>query len=67
MAIGSDGEIGVTFSRWGDMDQASRWAWYAFMRTQWGPDLHGGHAKLCYPVPERIQHHHETSWCDVLT
>jgi hypothetical protein len=54
MAIGSDGEIGVSFSRWGDMDETSRKAWFKFMQEEWGEDLHGKYAKLCFPDPAKI-------------
>lgn len=46
MAIGSGAEIGVTFSRWGDMDEKSRQAWFDYMRKTWGSDLVGGYATL---------------------
>ena len=49
MAIGSDGEIGVVFARWGDMDEASRQAWYRFMRTEWHANLMAGYATICQP------------------
>lgn len=49
MAIGSDAEIGVVFTRWGEMDAQSRLAWFARMRDEWGSDLVGGYGKVCYP------------------
>ena len=50
MAIGSDGEIGVTFTRWGDMDDFSKLMWFQHMQLMWGPDLLGGYAILVYPT-----------------
>lgn len=52
-AIGSDPELGVLFARWGDMDDSSRAAWFARMRADWGADLLGGYARLCFPRPLR--------------
>ena len=49
MAIGSEAEIGVEFSRWGEMNNASRQAWFNFMQTNWGPDLMGNYGTLGYP------------------
>jgi hypothetical protein len=46
MAIGSDPEIGMTFARWGDMDNAARAAWFRHIQTHWGADLLGGYATL---------------------
>jgi hypothetical protein len=65
VAIGSGGEIGVTFARWGEMDDASRAAWHAYMRTHWGTDLLGGYAKLCTPDPEMVRFYQEVTWTRV--
>lgn len=46
MAIGSDPEIGVKFTRWGDMDAASQQAWFDHIRKMWGADLMGGYATV---------------------
>lgn len=62
MAIGSDGEIGVTFRRWGEMTEEQRAEWSLHMRT-WGGDLLSGYAKLCHPDPERVRFYAETTWC----
>jgi hypothetical protein len=48
MAIGSEGEIGVQFARWGEMDAKSQQAWFDYMREQWGGDLLRGYAKVIY-------------------
>jgi hypothetical protein len=48
MAIGSDPEIGTEFTRWGLMSEASREAWFKFIREEWGADLCGRYAKLIY-------------------
>lgn len=48
MAIGSDPEIGVSFSRWGDMNDVSRQAWFTHMRENWHPNLMAGYATLHY-------------------
>ncbi len=49
MAIGSDGEIGVRFVSWGEMDEVSRAAWFEFMVEVVGADLVGGYGRLCWP------------------
>lgn len=59
MAIGSAPEIGVQFTTWGRMDDASRQAWFAHIRTNWSGDLMGGYAKTCYPSNQRIQEIHQ--------
>lgn len=46
MAIGSDPEIGVQFSRWGDMDDKSKQAWFRHMKNAWGTHLMGGYATV---------------------
>jgi hypothetical protein len=46
MAIGSSPEIGAKFTTWGKMDEASRVAWFKFMKEHWGPTLLGGYGKL---------------------
>lgn len=66
MAIGSAPEIGATFARWGDMDEASREAWFQRVRGWVATgNLMDGYAKLCYPDPERIRHFHEMSFLDI--
>lgn len=52
MSIGSEAEIGVQFSRWGDMDDKSRAAWYEHMKEHWNSTLMGGYATVCYPPKE---------------
>lgn len=48
MAIGSDPEIGVEFTRWGDMTEEQRNAWFKYMREAYGPDLMGGYGRVIY-------------------
>ena len=48
MAIGSAPEYGKNFGRWGDMDDASREAWFKYMRDNWGEYLHAGYATLVH-------------------
>lgn len=62
MAIGSDPEIGVVFTRWGDMDDEQRVAWFRHMREFMGGDLMGGYGKVCYPDPELRSLYLETQW-----
>lgn len=57
MAIGSDPEVGVEFTRWGDMDDMSKLMWFRYMQLHWGPDLLGGYAALIYPT--RKEHNNE--------
>jgi hypothetical protein len=45
MAIGSEGEIGATFTVWGEMSQEDRDAWFKYMRENWVP-LQKGYATL---------------------
>lgn len=49
MAIGSAPEIGVTFRRWGLMNETERRDWFRFMREQFGPDGVGGYGTIVYP------------------
>jgi hypothetical protein len=51
MAIGSDPEIGVKFTTWGDMNQASRDAWFEYIRTKWTVNLMAGYATI-HPKPD---------------
>lgn len=46
MAIGSNPEIGVTFTRWGQMTDEHRNMWFDHMRNNWGANLMGGYATL---------------------
>lgn len=46
MAIGSAPEIGTKFTTWGQMDEASRQAWFDHMRNDWGPTLVTGYGTL---------------------
>jgi hypothetical protein len=46
MAIGSEPEIGVEFTTWGQMSETARQAWFGHMQTAWGPDLTGGYGTL---------------------
>lgn len=62
MAIGSDPEIGTQFSRWGDMDEETRLEWFDFVFYQWGPDLVGGYAKVCYPDKDLVDYYRTTTW-----
>lgn len=55
MAIGSAPEIGVTFRRFGDMTCDEQRAWFAHIRTAYGPDLLGGYATIHYPDRTRYQ------------
>lgn len=48
MAIGSEPEIGVQFSRWGLMSDAAKEAWFKHVVTHWGPDLVGEYGSLIY-------------------
>lgn len=48
MAIGSDPEIGVEFTTWGKMSEASRAAWFKRMREDWKDNLMSGYATLHY-------------------
>jgi len=52
MAIGSEPEIGTSFTTWGRMSDQARQAWFVHMVEQWGPDLMGGYATTCVPVME---------------
>jgi len=52
MAIGSDPEIGTTFTQWGHMDVDARTAWFHHMTTVWGADLMGGYGTLIHPNRE---------------
>lgn len=54
MAIGSDPEIGVEFTRWGLMSEEARLAWFRHMTSAWGGDLCGGYGTLCEPVGRRV-------------
>lgn len=49
MAIGSAPEVGVVFSVWGQMDQASRDAWFQYMRDNYSDNLLAGYATIHYP------------------
>jgi hypothetical protein len=49
MAIGSEGEIGVKFGKWGDMTEEQKDLWCKYVREVWGKDLLGGYATLHYP------------------
>lgn len=49
MAIGSEGEVGVTFGRWGDMTDEAKEKWLHYMRTELHPWLYAGYATLHYP------------------
>jgi hypothetical protein len=49
MAIGSEGEVGVTFGRWGDMTEEAKEKWLHYMRTELHPWLYAGYATLHYP------------------
>lgn len=62
MAIGSDPEYGVQFTRWGEMDAASRLAWYDHVRTRWGADLMGGYATVVYNP--RQNERYDQEWSD---
>ena len=53
MAIGSDPEIGINFTRWGLMTLEDQQLWFKYMQEQWGPDLVGGYGTLCYPKREQ--------------
>jgi hypothetical protein len=50
VSIGSAPEVGVTFARWGEMDEASRQAWFDRVRG-WveSGNLMIGYANLCFP------------------
>lgn len=48
MAIGSDPEIGVTFTRWGEMSEEKRAEWFKYMKDFYGPDLMGGYGRVIY-------------------
>lgn len=49
MAIGSAPEVGVEFSRWGEMTEEARSAWFKHIVDEWGADLQGGYAKVVFP------------------
>lgn len=49
MAIGSEGEIGVTFRRWGELTEEEKDEWCRTFRERFGNDLLKGYATLCYP------------------
>lgn len=48
MAIGSDPEIGVAFTRWGDMSEDAKKKWFLHMQETYGSDLMGGYARVIY-------------------
>jgi len=48
VAIGSEPEIGVEFTRWGLMTDESRRAWFRYMTDVWGPDLMHGMGTLVH-------------------
>jgi len=48
MAIGSTPEIGMVFSRWGEMSEDSRAAWFSHMVRVFDTHLMGGYAKVIY-------------------
>lgn len=56
MAIGSDGEIGKQFGRWGDMTSQQQDEWFEYMRAMFGPDLMGGYGSVHYPDRTRYAH-----------
>ena len=49
MAIGSEPEIGKTFTIWHKMTEEQRTMWFKQFRETAGADLHGGWAMLVYP------------------
>ena len=61
MAIGSDPEYGVKFERWGNMNHASRLAWFDHIRTNWNGNLMAGYAVTAYPDMQKIAQYH-TEW-----
>lgn len=50
MAIGSAPEIGVSFGRFGDLNDEQRRTWYEQVRA-YGPNLLAGYGVLAYPRP----------------
>lgn len=48
MAIGSEGEIGATFSLMRGKSLEELEKWYAYMRENWQPNLMNGYAKLIH-------------------
>lgn len=49
MAIGSEGELGVRFGRWGDMTPKEQELWSSTFRERFGDDLMKGYATVAYP------------------
>lgn len=48
MAIGSAPEVGIVFSVWGQMDEASRQAWFDYIRENWKDNILAGYATIHY-------------------
>lgn len=48
MAIGSEPEIGKTFTLWGKKTAEEKQAWYDYVRTEWHPYLMQGYATLVH-------------------
>jgi len=58
MAVGSDPELGVSFSGWRTMTDQEQERWFAHVRS-WGPNGVDGYGTLGFPDPARISHHHK--------
>ena len=54
MAIGSEGEIGATFTIWKDMTESDRQAWWQYMTDNWQPYLMNGYATLVHNKNNRF-------------
>lgn len=48
LAIGSSGEIGTVFSRWGDKTPEQQAEWFKYMSDEWGSYLMNGYATLVH-------------------
>jgi hypothetical protein len=56
MAIGSEGEIGVTFGNRSSFDSnEAYWEWFRVWREYVGDDLLGEYATLAYPNRNRSE------------
>ena len=55
MAIGSNPEIGIGFTTWGQMNNLQRDAWFTHMRNVWGNDLAGGYGHVCWPDMSKVE------------